>query len=135
MSRWPILLVGVLAVLGLTWLWHGPLGVAESFQTNVERSARSELDHLEMTQVQAQLGDDRTLVLSGPADDFQRGELVRIMGAQPGVARVRWQDGEKSGGLPLLIEAELYALAGFCLGLLLSYLLELRRRSRAEWRW
>jgi hypothetical protein len=32
--------------------------------------------------------------------------------------------------LPLLIEAELMALTGFGLGLLLTYLLEIRRRSR-----
>ena len=32
--------------------------------------------------------------------------------------------------LPLLIEAQLMALAGFGLGLLLTYLLELRRRAR-----
>ena len=32
--------------------------------------------------------------------------------------------------LPLLIEAELMGLFGFGLGLLLTYLLELRRRAR-----
>jgi len=32
--------------------------------------------------------------------------------------------------IPLIVEAELMALAGFAGGLLLTYLLELRRRSR-----
>jgi hypothetical protein len=32
--------------------------------------------------------------------------------------------------LPLIVEAELMALTGFGLGLLLTYLLELRRRAR-----
>ena len=32
--------------------------------------------------------------------------------------------------LPLIVEAELMALVGFGLGLLLTYLLELRRRAR-----
>lgn len=32
--------------------------------------------------------------------------------------------------LPLMVEAELMALTGFGLGLLLTYLLELRRRAR-----
>ncbi len=32
--------------------------------------------------------------------------------------------------LPLLVEAELMGLSGFGLGLLLTYLLELRRRAR-----
>lgn len=32
--------------------------------------------------------------------------------------------------MPLLMEAELLALAGFSVGLLLAYLVELRRRAR-----
>ena len=32
----------------------------------------------------------RTLILSGPADDFQRAELVRILNYVPGVGNVRW---------------------------------------------
>jgi membrane associated rhomboid family serine protease len=32
--------------------------------------------------------------------------------------------------LPLLVEAELLALSGFGMGLLLAYLFELRRRAR-----
>ena len=38
--------------------------------------------------------------------------------------------------LPLLVEAELMALTGFGLGLLLTYLLELRRRAhRFDRKW
>lgn len=37
--------------------------------------------------------------------------------------------------IPLLAEAELVSLVGFGLGLLLAYLVELRRRANAEWRW
>ena len=37
--------------------------------------------------------------------------------------------------MPLIVEACLLALAGFSLGLLLAYLVELRRRAYAEWRW
>jgi hypothetical protein len=37
--------------------------------------------------------------------------------------------------LPLLVEAELAALISFGIGLVLAYLLELRRRSRAQWSW
>jgi len=32
----------------------------------------------------------RRLILSGPADDFQRTELVRILDETPGVLDVRW---------------------------------------------
>jgi len=91
-----------------------------------------------MTQVQGHLERSpikRTLVLSGPADDFQRSELVRIMDDVPGVASVRWSDMQSSFALPLFVEAELAALICFGLGLLLAYLLELRRRYRAQWSW
>ena len=132
------LLAGTAAVLALMALWHGPGGAATRFATAVETGSRQTLDAFEMTQVRSQLEDDpltRTLVLSGPADDFQRSELVRIMDELPGVAKVRWSNSRPASMLPLLAEAELGALVGFCLGLLLAYLVELRRRSRAEWRW
>ncbi len=37
--------------------------------------------------------------------------------------------------MPLLAEAILFSLGGFAVGMLLSYLLELRRRARADRRW
>ena len=37
--------------------------------------------------------------------------------------------------MPLLAEAALLALAGFLPGLLVAYLLRLRARSAAQWRW
>jgi hypothetical protein len=135
--------VGLLAIavaaLAFTALWHGPLAAASRFRGDVEQVARMTLDHFEMGQVQARLERDplsRTLILSGQADDFQRGELVRIMNEVPGVGAVRWADGGSSRrSMPLIAIAELMALAGFGLGLALAYLVELRRRARAEWRW
>jgi len=35
----------------------------------------------------------------------------------------------------MIAEAVLVALAGFSMGLLLAYLIEIRRRNNAEWRW
>jgi hypothetical protein len=132
------LLVGIAAVLGLGAMWHGPGGAGEFFAYEVEDRAATTLSYYEMTQVQAKLQRDpltRTLVLSGPADDFQRDELVRIMDELPGVAKARWVNSRPASVLPLLAEAGLAALVGFGLGLLLAYLIELRRRSRAEWSW
>lgn len=37
--------------------------------------------------------------------------------------------------MPLIAEVVLLTLAGFGLGALLAYLLEWRRRVRANWRW
>lgn len=93
MSRRTIFLLGLIAVLGFTALWHGPLGAGERLAQRVEEQARRQLDQDEMFQVQARLQRgplSRRLVLSGPADDFQRSELVRILDETPGVLDVVW---------------------------------------------
>lgn len=139
-KRRAILVVGAGAIVVLAFgaLWHGPFGTGNALATTVEQQSRRVLNDWEMPQVRAQLERQplkRTLVLSGPADDFQRSELIRIMDGVPGVANVRWSDMRSPLGLPLVAEAELAGLLCFGLGLLLSYLLELRRRYRAQWSW
>ena len=87
------LLIGAIATLAVAELYHGPLGAAEQLENRIERAARAELDRNEMVQVQARLAEKpltRTLILSGPADDFQRGALVEVMGELPGVDAVEW---------------------------------------------
>lgn len=37
--------------------------------------------------------------------------------------------------MPLLAEAALISLVGFAVGLLIAYLIALRRRANADWRW
>ena len=37
--------------------------------------------------------------------------------------------------MPLFVEAFAVALVSFIAGLVLAYLVELRRRSNAEWKW
>jgi hypothetical protein len=93
MSRRTILLLGVAATLGFTALWHGPLGAGERLARESETIARRTLDHYELPMIQAKMQRgplSRRLVLSGPADDFQRSELVRILDDTPGVLEVRW---------------------------------------------
>ena len=93
MNRNAIIALGVVATLVETALWHGPLGASDRLALKVESAARATLDHLEMTKVSARLERNplrRRLVLSGPADDFQRAELVQILADIPGVADVRW---------------------------------------------
>lgn len=140
LRRWATLVIatGALVVLALGAIWHGPAGAGEKLANTVDRTSRKVLDDWEMTQVQGHIERNpvrRTLVLTGPADDFQRSELARIMDGVPGVANVRWTDARSPFGLPLLAEAELAGLLCFGLGLLLAYLLELRRRYRAQWSW
>ena len=37
--------------------------------------------------------------------------------------------------IPVVVEACAMSLGGFLIGLTLAYLVELRRRANAEWRW
>ena len=75
----------------------------------------------------------RRLILAGPADEFQRSELVQIMGSLPGVSSARWS--AEGGGPPLILEGIAIAVLGFLSGLLLAYLVELRRRYNMQWNW
>jgi hypothetical protein len=130
------LAIGVLATLLLAALWHGPLGGADRFAAQVESGVRKTLVYYEMTQVNGHLHRNplsRDVLLSGPADDFQRKGLVDYMNQIPGVRSTRWNSNE--GGLPLIAEGLAVALVGFLLGLLLAYLVELRRRYNAQWNW
>lgn len=93
MTRQTILLLGLAATFGFTAVWHGPLGAGERLASDIESKARRTLDYYELPMIQAKLQRgpiSRRLVLSGPADDFQRSELVRILDQTPGVLEVRW---------------------------------------------
>lgn len=93
MSRRTIVLLGVAATVGCTAMWHGPLGAGEKLARQSEASARHTLDRYELPMIQARMQRGpltRRLILSGPADDFQRSELVRILDETPGVLEVRW---------------------------------------------
>lgn len=132
------LAAGIAAALLIAWIWHGPIGTSDRFVSRVEGETRRVLADWEMPTVRAVVARDpvkRTLILSGPADEFQRAELVRILNYVPGVGNVRWANSPQTFTPPLLVEAELAALISFGIGLVLAYLLELRRRSRAQWSW
>jgi hypothetical protein len=93
MNRRIIFLIGIVATCGSAALWHGPLGAGEQLARQAEASARATLDYYELPMIQAKMQRSplsRRLVLSGPADDFQRSELVRILDSTPGVLEVRW---------------------------------------------
>jgi len=129
------ILIGILATLVAAALWHGPLGGADRFATRINRAANAVLVRYEMTQVQAHLHRGpltRQILLAGPADDFQRSELVRYMDQLPGVEATTWGRG---GGPPLIVEGVAVGLIGFCVGLLLAYLVALHRRHNAQWSW
>jgi hypothetical protein len=135
-KRTVALAIGVAAAIAAAALWHGPLGAADQFSARIERGARQALDYYEMTKVTARLQRaplSRRLILTGPADDFQHSELVRLLGQLPGVNSVSWSNSR--AGLPLIAESALLAIVGFLLGLGLAYLYELHRRYNAQWKW
>jgi len=134
--RWMSLIIGALACGAAAALWFGPIGAADLFARRVERDARITLSNYEIPQVGAHLHRNplsRRLILYGPADDFQRSELVRIMPLIPGIREARWSN--SGGGTPLIVESIAAAIAGFLFGLLLAYLVELRRRYNSQWNW
>ena len=93
MTRFRILMLGIAASLAFTALWHGPLGAGDRMATRAEVIARRTLDYYELPMIQARMQRQpmsRRIVLSGPADNFQRGELVRIMDQIPGILESTW---------------------------------------------
>jgi hypothetical protein len=87
------ILIGFATVAGFAALWHGPLGAGDRLASKAETAARAQLDRDEMFQVQARFERQplsRRLIVSGPADDFQRSEIIRRLDQIPGVLDVRW---------------------------------------------
>lgn len=136
LRKWLALDVAILIAVLLSLVWSGPLGGGRQFIDSVEPAARKTLDYYEMTQVTARLGRaplTRELILEGPADNFQRSELVRVMSQEPGVSGATWKDG--NGDWPMILEGALIAIAGLLFGALLAYLFEAHRRYNAQWSW
>ena len=132
------LALGLLVTLGAAALWHGPIGAANRLASHIERNARATLDYYEMPQVAGALHEGpltRRLILSGGHDlnDWQRAELVRLFSQLPGVSEA--QLSRSPAGVPLIAEGAGVSVLGFLLGLLLAYLVDLRRRYNAQWNW
>jgi hypothetical protein len=129
------LAIGAVVALIAAAAWHGPLGAGDRLAARIDGDARATLNYYEMNQVTAHVHRaplTRRIMLSGPADDFQRGELVRTMETVAGAGSASWAS---AGGIPLIAEAAGAALLGFLFGLLLAYLIELRRRYNTQWNW
>jgi hypothetical protein len=93
MNRNAIIALGAVSVMLWTFLWHSPLGAGDRFAEHAEIRARRTLDFYELPMIQAHVQRSpltRRIILSGPADEFQRAELVRILNDIPGILEVRW---------------------------------------------
>jgi len=128
------LAMGLAATAASAFLWHGPGGAAERFVAHSDRDVRRMLDYFEMQQVQGRMQREpiaRRIIYSGPADEFQRTELVRYGESLPGIGEARWNRPRSllAFPLPLVGEALAMALAAFLAGLTLAYGLSLGRRG------
>ena len=133
-------LIGLAAALLAGWVSHGPLGQGEAFIDRLEARAKAEIQEAAVPGVEIRFLRTklrREVLLSGPANDFQRegqglypGLNDRIL-ALPGVAGLRWPDGQARGGarLPLIAEILLLVYAAYLLGLAIARLLFRRRRE------
>ena len=92
-------LIGLVAVLLMGWMWHGPLGNGERLLGSLEAQARAEIEAAEVPGVEVRMARDpmaRVATLSGPANDFQREGMGQYPGindrvrAIPGIERIEW---------------------------------------------
>jgi hypothetical protein len=86
------------ATMATAAVYHGALGTGDAFTDRVDTTARRTLDYYELPAVQARMQRGpltRRIILSGPADSFQRAELIRIMDNVPGVIDVKWDPASK----------------------------------------
>lgn len=141
MPRLLKLAVGLVAVMAMGWVWHGPLGRGAMFVDGLEAHAKAMVAYAELPGVSVSLGRDplsRNAVLSGPADQFQRHGmndepgLVGRVETIPGIGAVRWSDEpQKWGALPLLAETLLQLTLAYALGFGLGAIFFARPRRQS----
>ena len=127
-------LIGLVAVLVMGWVWHGPMGNGARLTDAIEAGAEKAVADASLPGIAVRLGRDplsRHATLSGPANSFQR----KGMGSQPGltgmvaavtgVSSVGWADepGGTSAGLPLLAELAILLVLAFVAGLGVAWLI------------
>ena len=93
-------LIGLIAVIAMGWIHHGPLGNGEALLRAIEMQAQAAVAKTEVP-VQVRMSRDplsRVAILSGQADEFQRegqGNLKGIndiVAETEGVSSVQWAD-------------------------------------------
>lgn len=143
MNRRRIFLVGIAATLAFSALWHGPLGAGERFAVTVDQRAERTIRFNDVPEVNGQpvfkakmqrAPLTRRVLIEGNPDNFQRSELARILNDIWGILDASWVDAKgrfqpTTFLLPLAVEAQLLGLVSFALGMIIAYLLELRRRA------
>jgi hypothetical protein len=135
------ILAGLVAVLAMAWLYHGPLGVGADLVARAESEARRVVGETEVPGIEVRLGHDplsRLATLSGSADAFQRegqGELKGLndlVAQVEGVSTVQWTDeGDPRRGTPLVLEALIWMIGAYLVGLVLGWLVFSRPKKQS----
>ena len=127
------LAIGFAATAASAVLWHGPGGAGERFATRSDHDVRRMLDYFEMQQVDGHIQRHpiaRRILYKGPADEFQRTELVRIGESLPGIGEARWSPAKPlTYPLPLIVEALAMALGSFLAGITIAYVASFGRNG------
>jgi hypothetical protein len=133
--------IGLIAVLLMGWIYHGPAGRGAAFVDGLEAQARAAVAQTELPGIEVRMNRDplsRVALLSGPANDLQREGLGSQWGindyvrAVPGIGSVRWNDErDPPAAIPLLAETELLVLIAYLIGLGLGWLFFGRRKRQS----
>ena len=138
MPPWLKFLTGLAVAFLIGWLFHGPLGYGEKLTSGLERKAQAVVAETNVPGVTARIEPgSRRVLLSGPADAFQRegqGELKGIndlVSEIEGVSAIQWADEGRHGDfvLPLIVEVLLLILLAYLAGFGLGWLVFGRRRD------
>jgi hypothetical protein len=130
-------LIGLAAIVAMTWLHQGPLGNGEKLIGSIEGRAKAAVAASELAGIDVHLKRDplsRLATLSGNADRFQReGQgslkgLNDLVGEVEGVSDVRWADEAEVSTLPLFAELLLLTFAAYLTGIAISWLIWGRKR-------
>ncbi len=127
-------LIGTAASLACSALWHGVGGAGDRLAATLDRQQRQMLDFYDMQAIEAHTQRDpiaRRIIMQGPANDFQRAELVRYTEREAGVGEARWNrpKSQLTYPVPAMIEGMFLALATFVAGLLVAYAAFVRREE------
>jgi hypothetical protein len=135
------LLIGLLALLVIGWIWHGPAGRGEAFAEALEVQARAAIAPIEIPNIHIEIARHplrRVALMSGTTDAIQREGMGSEWGLSqyvshvPGIAGVHWTDQPGGpGGLPMLVETWILLGFAYAVGLGLGALLFARRKRQS----